>query len=75
MTAQAVLKAVLFVHGGQFDSMVGGGGGNTFKLKQVRDRVEESLKVGSKCKVRMKNVPVLTLKQSTGSFKKGINYF
>ena len=49
--------------------------GNTFKLKQVRDRVEESLKVGSKCKVRMKNVPVLTLKQSTGSFKKGINYF
>ena len=53
----------------------GGGAGNTFKLKQVRDRVEESLKVGSKCKVRMKNVPVLTLKQSTGSFKKGINYF
>ena len=37
--------------------------------------MEESLKVGSKCKVRMKNVPVLTLKQSTGSFKKGINYF
>ena len=43
-----------------------GGGENTFKL----ERVGESLKVGSKCKVRMKNVPVLALKQSTGSFKK-----
>ena len=51
--------------------MGGGGGENTFKL----ERVGESLKEGSKCKVRMKNVPVLALKQSTGSFKKGINFF
>ena len=47
----------------------------TFKLKEVRERVGESLKVGSICKIRTKSVPVLTLKQSTGSFKKGINCF